>query len=735
MESRKPAVQSKEIVPFKTGLARYKHESSSFSHLPPVPRSHYHTVVKLDSGFASHGKELSNHLSSSSTAEAFGKVPKIAASCPSLPQIPSHIETLQGANDALAAQAAHIDATVQTGDPRQLAAFIHTQGSSDYNRMLRSFRYNCTKVDRPKRLELETKLASQMIQARTILGRWQSGLKCIVDAEKSRDPHRLEATLNQWNFSDEEPRVARARRRLNQWKTTSKTVLPEIQRAKARGQMRRLKNAVQELEKCPIGNTDLSGEKAMLQSYDLQCKSLQRAVAACDMSCRIRKLLNEWSFDENAPQVLAARTLLVDREAARAELKAVIASSKNTTQFKEALEAFQEFMPVERAAKITERQEMGLAVDDEELAELNAECELIEKAKRALVRLCQTEAAQLQAVPEERSEEQTNGTSKEHIEEAEATEEENNALAIEDEQNNQTTEEVVNESATVLEEQEKNVETHAENVDESATVVKEQEQKHDEDDKDVAAVQIQKTEEEKQRMKAAKNRVSDVRIQQRLIELLRQASARKIQRAHRRKVKRVNQSTLDLRLACCALDVSGVCLALKQPKVDVNWYPIHASDPHDQWPLMIVANLATSPDQEIVQKAVQIIHALADAGANVNLCNEAGERALDRVLAKTVKIDNNPAILALLGRGARLRKDVRSQELYIKLQGLALSHEQNRRRDLNWKHLVWVLRKSTITSLQMVVSKVTEHSLLRILYPFLKDEVVYREADEDNDAC
>jgi hypothetical protein len=258
-----------------------------------------------------------------------------------------------------------------------------------YRFRLRTIRYDRMKPQ-DYRFQLESQLASQAVKARTSHMRWHTSAAAVEKAHQSKDVDKLVKTLAKWGSSCEDPRVKQARASLSRWQARAAKWLPRAREAMNSVDMPELYKSVKVLEKCPLDAASSevrAAAKSLIAAYELQTKTLRRAIDTCDASSRIRTFLRDWEFDVADDVVIDANIFLMKRQDIAGELRAAIVDkefTRSSSRLETAMKRFIEVFPNERMQRLNKRRSLGLMVKPSEADELDDMAKLLRSGLASL---------------------------------------------------------------------------------------------------------------------------------------------------------------------------------------------------------------------------------------------------------------------------------------------------------------------------------------------------------------
>jgi len=167
-------------------------------------------------------------------------------------------------------------------------------------------------------------LAARLVRARAVLGKWQGGMREILEAHQSRDAERLEKSLAKWSFTQEVPEIAEAKEDLGRWRDLADTLPLVLKDAVEKLDVPQLRKAVAELNSSgPNGVEGACGARKILSRYNAQAKALDDAIAAGN-SRSIREAMAAWSFDRDDSHIDAGLAALQKFEEQKAALRTAV---------------------------------------------------------------------------------------------------------------------------------------------------------------------------------------------------------------------------------------------------------------------------------------------------------------------------------------------------------------------------------------------------------------------------
>lgn len=240
---------------------------------------------------------------------------------------------------------APVDASMRGRRPPHLEAALRDVHGAQYLRTIHAVRRSAS-LKASERHALEMEMAARLVSARSLFGKWQSGMQELRAAHKARDMEALSAALERWSFSEDDEEVTRSRLDLRRWRSLAASLPAVLQEALRRRDIAQLREALEELSTSgPASVEGSESARRLLEKYDLQARMLDDAVAAA-CAQDIQKALECWEFDRDDNHALQAWATLDRREAQKVALRAAVGGLEGP-RLREVVEAW-DFEPADK---------------------------------------------------------------------------------------------------------------------------------------------------------------------------------------------------------------------------------------------------------------------------------------------------------------------------------------------------------------------------------------------------
>lgn len=217
------------------------------------------------------------------------------------PKAPANSEAAQLAVWHLAP----LKACLKRRSPRELQSVLRTVCGERYLQMVSRLR-RCKNDPVKRRTACEISVASQLVQARTLLKDWQLALRDIGEARRQRDPVALKELLDRWAFAEDEPEVQDAQRDLARWAQVYAENSPRLVDSKSAAA------ALKDLNRRgPLNVDGMANAMQMVSRYHDQERGLQVAISS-RYSRALAQAVHAWEFETDHKDLVEARALLID---------------------------------------------------------------------------------------------------------------------------------------------------------------------------------------------------------------------------------------------------------------------------------------------------------------------------------------------------------------------------------------------------------------------------------------